>query len=175
MAAVRVIDDLFFATPLLLLLLLLCSLWRLSTESNSTTATIKRMRTHRAPNERFARGKGGARRDEDVLENSEQLNADPLQPASRPRSSLQVAFACPTLPAYQTRPERTPNTHTNSIRLTTSREVNEARLPHTCSRPCAFEEKINKFLKTRKNPPHPKHTTKSTAARRPRPPRDGLR
>ena len=114
------------------------------------------------------------RRDEDVLENSEQLNADPLQPASRPRSSLQVAFACPTLPAYQTRPERTPNTHTNSIRLTTSREVNEARLPHTCSRPCAFEEKITGRTKPEKNPPHPKHTTKSTATKRPRATRDGM-
>ena len=33
----------------------------------------------------------------------------------------------------------------------TSREVNEASRPHTCSRPCAFEEK--KHI-----PPHPKHT-----------------
>ena len=29
-----------------------------------------------------------------------------------------------------------------------SREVNEARLPHTCSRPCAFEEK--KHTKSRR-------------------------
>ena len=29
--------------------------------------------------------------------------------------------------------------------------------------------------RTRKNPPHPKHTTESTGARRPRPPRDGAR
>ena len=58
-AAVRVIDDLFFSTPLLpLLLLLLCSLWRLSTKSNATVTTMKRMRAPRAPNERFARGKG---------------------------------------------------------------------------------------------------------------------
>ena len=28
---------------------------------------------------------------------------------------------------------------------------------------------------TKKNPPHPKHTTKATAARRPRPTRDGMR
>ena len=53
MAAVRVIYDLF-ATPLLLL----CSLWRLSTKSNATTATIKWVRAPRAPNERFAHGKG---------------------------------------------------------------------------------------------------------------------
>ena len=47
---------------------------------------------------------------------------------------------------------------------TSSRGLNEARRPHTCSRQCAFEEK-----KRQKNeiPPHPKHTTKSTAARRP--------
>ena len=60
MAAGRVIDDLF-ATPLLLLLLLLCSLWRLSTKSNATTATMKRMLALRAPNERFARGNAGAK------------------------------------------------------------------------------------------------------------------
>ena len=53
MAVVRVIDDLF-ATPLLLLP---CSLWRLSTKSNTTTAAVKRMKTLRTPNERFARGK----------------------------------------------------------------------------------------------------------------------
>ena len=58
MAAVRVIDDLF-ATPLLQQLL--CSLWRLSTKSNATTATMKRMRAPRAPNERFARGKGATK------------------------------------------------------------------------------------------------------------------
>ena len=46
----------------------------------------------------------------------------------------------------------------------TSREVHEARRPRTCSRPCAFEEKSNRKKKTRKIPPHPKHTTKSTAA-----------
>ena len=51
----------FLATRLLLLLLLLlCSLWRLSTKSNATTPTMKRMLAPRAPNERFARGKGGA-------------------------------------------------------------------------------------------------------------------
>ena len=47
---------------------------------------------------------------------------------------------------------------------------------HTCSRPCAFEEKKNREKKKyEKNPPHPKHATKSTAARRSRPNRDGLR
>ena len=58
MAAVRVIDDLY-ATPLLLLLL--CSLWRLSTKPNATTATMKLMRASRAPNERFAGGKGATK------------------------------------------------------------------------------------------------------------------
>ena len=38
-----------------------------------------------------------------------------------------------------------------------SREVNEARRPHNCSRPCAFEEKRKSKKKTRKNPPHPEH------------------
>ena len=54
----------------------------------------------------------------------------------------------------------------------TSREVNEAMRPHTCSRPCAFEEKKEK---KHEMPPHLKHTTKSTAAQRPRPLRDGAR
>ena len=44
----------FLVTPLLLL----CSRWRLSTKSNVTASTMKRMRTSRAPNERFARRKG---------------------------------------------------------------------------------------------------------------------
>ena len=55
----------------------------------------------------------------------------------------------------------------------TSREVNEAKcaLILAAGRVRSNSKKIGK--KTRKNPPHPKHTTKSTAARRPRPPRDG--
>ena len=36
----------------------------------------------------------------------------------------------------------------------TSREVNEARRPHTCSRPCAFEEKTTK--KKHEDPAAPK-------------------
>ena len=59
-----------------------------------------------------------------------------------------------------------------SYQVSTSREVNEARRPHTCSRPCAFKK--NK-KKNEKIPPHQKHATKSTAARRPQPPRDGAR
>ena len=42
-------------------LLLLCSLWRLSTKSNAATATMKRVRASRAPNERFARGRGATK------------------------------------------------------------------------------------------------------------------
>ena len=38
----------------------------------------------------------------------------------------------------------------------TNREVNETRRPHTCSRPCAFEEKKKSGKKTRKNPVAPK-------------------
>ena len=38
----------------------------------------------------------------------------------------------------------------------TSREVNEARRPQTCSRPCAFEEKKKSNKKSRKSPPPPK-------------------
>ena len=56
-----------------------------------------------------------------------------------------------------------------------SREVKKARWPHTCSRPCAFEEKKSKKKKSRKNPPHPKHITKSTAARPPRATQDVMR
>ena len=53
--------------------------------------------------------------------------------------------------------------------LNTSREVNEARGPHTCTRPCAFERKKNrKKNKTRKNPappktPHEIHSIPATA------------
>ena len=39
--------------------------------------------------------------------------------------------------------------------LITAREVNEARRPHTCSSPCAFEEKKKEKKKTR-NPAAPK-------------------
>ena len=57
----------------------------------------------------------------------------------------------------------------------TSREVNEARGPHTCRRTCALEEKKNQKQKHEKtNWPHPKHTTKTTAAWRRRPPPDGM-
>ena len=46
----------------------------------------------------------------------------------------------------------------------TSREVNEAKRPHTCSRPCAFEEKKRK----KRNPAAPKthheiHSSPATA------------
>ena len=64
----------------------------------------------------------------------------------------------------------TPCTHPG-----TSREVKEATRPHTCSRPCAFKEKKNRQKTRKNNPPHRKHTTKSTAAWRPRPSRDGAR
>ena len=49
----------------------------------------------------------------------------------------------------------------------TSREVNEAMRLNTCSRPCAFEEKKTE-KKNHGIPPHPKHITKFTAARRDR-------
>ena len=47
--------------------------------------------------------------------------------------------------------------------LITSREVKEARRPHTCSRPCAFEEKTKR---TKKNPAAAKthHATHSSPA-----------
>ena len=112
MAAVRATDDL--ATPLLQL----CSLWRLSTKSNVITATMKRMRAPRAPSERFARGKGATKT---WAEHSKQLDADPLEPVSRTRSSFQLTFACFT-PAYQTAPEKAQKKEKeksyNSIRLT---------------------------------------------------------
>ena len=38
----------------------------------------------------------------------------------------------------------------------TSREVNEARRPHTCSRPCAFEKEKKTSKKNEKNPAAPK-------------------
>ena len=38
----------------------------------------------------------------------------------------------------------------------TNREVSEARRPHTCSKPCAFEEKNKIEKKNRKNPAPPK-------------------
>lgn len=60
--------------------------------------------------------------------------------------------------------------------LNTSREVNEARRPHTCSKPCMGIRRIqNKTKQTHKTPPHPKHTTTSTAARRSRLARDRVR
>ena len=96
----------------------------------------------------------------------------PVRPWSRmhygishsPRS-YSPAFLKPTRSGY----------HTNYCQCT-SREINEARGPHTCSRPCVRRKKNRKNTHTqKKNPPHPEHTTKSTAARRPRPPRDGVR
>ena len=47
----------FFATPLLLP----CSLWRLSTSCNATTAAMKGMSALCAPNEHIARGKGATK------------------------------------------------------------------------------------------------------------------
>ena len=41
--------------------------------------------------------------------------------------------------------------------LITSRDVNEARWPHTCCRPCAFEEKKSKKTKTIKIHPAQTH------------------
>ena len=56
----------------------------------------------------------------------------------------------------------------------TSREVNEAMRPHTCSRPCAIEEeKKSTHIYKKKNRRAQTQTTKSTAARRSRPPRNG--
>ena len=49
---------------------------------------------------------------------------------------------------------------------TTSRDVNEARRPHTCSRPCAFEEKQNRKKKNTKKsaPPKTHHEIHSSPA-----------
>ena len=51
--------------------------------------------------------------------------------------------------------------------LTTSREVNEARWPHTCSRPCAFKEKKPKKKKKKKSAAtkthHEIHSSPATA------------
>ena len=48
----------------------------------------------------------------------------------------------------------------------TSREVNAARRPHTCSRPCAFEEKKNRKTKIKKKfaPPKTQHEIHSSTA-----------
>ena len=44
-----------------------------------------------------------------------------------------------------------------------SREVNEARRPHTCSRPCAFEEKKQRKKKKKKStPPRTHHKSRSS-------------
>ena len=47
-----------------------------------------------------------------------------------------------------------------------SREVNEARRPHTCSRPCAFEEKKKSEKKTpeKSTPPRTHHESRSSPA-----------
>ena len=102
--------------------------------------------------------------------------------AARRRDHLETA-------CDETRPTRSPtlarfhrsrvcgNRHRTALEISTSREVNEARLPHTCSRPYAFEEQKNKnkmILRSTRNPAVPKHTTKSTAARRLQPPRNGV-
>ena len=42
--------------------------------------------------------------------------------------------------------------YVSAYHIGTSREVNEARAAHTCSRPCAFEKKKNQT-----SPSHPKH------------------
>ena len=52
--------------------------------------------------------------------------------------------------------------------LITSREVKEARRPHTCSRPCAFEEKT----KIEKLPPPKKSRTTQNTPRNPQQPGD---
>ena len=64
---------------------------------------MRRMRAPRAPNERFARGKGAS---ETCARAQEAADiADPLEPASRTRSSFSIGFACPTR-EYQTPRER---------------------------------------------------------------------
>ena len=44
------------------------------------------------------------------------------------------------------------------VNLCTIREVNEARRPHTCSRPCSFEEKTGKFTKSRRTQNTPRNS-----------------
>ena len=79
MAAVRVIDDLFATS---LLLLLLCSLWWVSTAFNVTTATMNEADEGSPCAKRMLCSR--KRRDEDVLEHSKQLNADPQGLANMP-------------------------------------------------------------------------------------------
>lgn len=54
-------------------------------------------------------------------------------------------------------------------RTASSGEVNEARWTHAYTRPCAFEER-----KKHEISPHSKHTTQTTAARRPQQLRGGV-
>ena len=56
----------------------------------------------------------------------------------------------------------------------TSREVNEARRPHTCSRPCAFEEKKTKPAKHEKSRPTQDTPPNLQQSGEPRLPRDGV-
>ena len=106
--------------------LLLWSPWRLYTKSNATTATTNRMKTPRAPNERFARGKGATKTGvcscvlvSTAAEGCRGAGLLLTEPVSRTRSSFQLMFACPT-PFHQTPPERAQK-NTNSIRLTTGK------------------------------------------------------
>ena len=108
MAAVGVIDDIC-ATPLLLL----CSLWRLSTSPNATTATMKGMRALSArQTSTLLAEKARQRR---VLEHCKQLDANrPPRTREHDISSFELTFACPT-PAYQTPPERAQKLQTNKL------------------------------------------------------------
>ena len=60
--------------------------------------------------------------------------------------------------------------------MSTSRYVNEARggLVLAVGRVRSKKKKVE-TAKSRKNSPHPEHTTKVAAAQRTRPPRDGMR
>ena len=58
--------------------------------------------------------------------------------------------------------------------INTSREVHEARRPHTCGRPCAFEEKKRKHNHEKISAKKSRRTHNTHRNRRPRPPRDGV-
>ena len=71
-------------------------------------ATLDKVQRHNRDNEadegsQFAKRTlcSRTRRDEDVLEHSKQLIADPLVATSRTRSSFELACACPTPPSIK--------------------------------------------------------------------------
>ena len=111
--ALRAIDDLFASTAAAAVL----ALARLSTKPSATTEPMNRRRTLRAPNERFARGKGARKRRVWLSTAAEGCTSPINRTREQDTKQVSINFRLPYDPLVLNAPRKSTKKVQNSIRL----------------------------------------------------------